>query len=197
MIEAAEADGSVIALRDAAIMRLLLTTGMRGEEITMLKLDSIDFETGEILIEGKFDNQRPGFLRPTTLAAVNLWLEKRPHTFDRALFVGLHPSRRGIHHELRPNAVNEILLKWRDQTGLPKVSVSPHKWRHRFATELARGQNPFALQDLLGHADIATSAAYVHSSLEVRRCLMMSYGPDVLHAAQSGRPTEDMAVSST
>jgi len=189
MIEAAEAEGSVAGIRDAAIMRLLLTTGMRREEITGLRLDSINPDGDEFVIKGKFGHQRDGLVPATTMAALKLWLEKRPRTFDRALFVSLRPSKKGIHCELVPDAINDLLIKWRDRAGLPRVSVSPHKWRHRFATELARGQNPFALQDLLGHSNIATSAGYVHSSMEQRRSLLRGYGPDVPHpGADQGQP---------
>lgn len=73
MIAAAEAEDTVIAIRDAAIMRLLLTTGMRREEVTTLTIGQIDLQRREIIVKGKFDHQRRSFLRETTAWAIDRW----------------------------------------------------------------------------------------------------------------------------
>lgn len=181
MIREAEKDKSLIGIRDAAIMRLLLTTGLRREEVTDLRWNSIDLDTGELKIIGKFDHQRPAYLRITTLNAVKRWLAVRPVTKDPALFISLQANKSAgkIYGQLRPSALNEVLAKWRDRAGLPGVSVSPHKWRRRFATEMAKGKNPFGLQFLMGHSDIATTNGYVINEPTTLRQLLDEFGPDV------------------
>lgn len=180
MIRAAEADKSLAGIRDAAIMRLLLTTGARREEVAMLKLENVNLVTNQIKLVGKYNKARPSFLKPTTREALERWLDHRPKTTDEALFVTLQKGgRQEPFCEMRPGAINHLLMKWRNRAGLPPVSVSPHKWRHLFATEMARGQDPFRLQLLMGHEDISTTSDYVHNQPEILRELVMKYAPDV------------------
>jgi site-specific recombinase XerC len=177
MIRAAEKSNSLMGQRDAAIMRLLLTAGLRREEIIRLELGYLDLDSRELKVVGKFGHQRLVSLRVTTPTALKRWLAKRPETEGKSLFVTLYG--RNPYRRLWPNAINDLLIRWRDAAGLPKISVSPHKWRRRFATELAKGQNPFALQLLLGHSDITTTNDYVISQPDTLRDLIDQYGPDV------------------
>lgn len=179
MIKAAEQDNAPYGCRDAAIMRLLLTTGARREEIAGLKLENLNLDNSSLTLCGKYNNRRPAFLIPNTLAALRMWLDIRPVTPDQAVFVTLHPDKIGMYHQMQPKAINELLSKWRNRAGLPPVSVSPHKWRHRFATELALGRDPFHLQMLMGHEDITTTSIYVDRQPDVLRNLVLQYAPDV------------------
>lgn len=176
MIHEAETSPGLRAIRDAAIMRLLLTTGARREEIVNLRLPAIDLVGDEITLHGKFDHQRRAFLIPTARSALQRWLDHRPDELDHD-FVFVATRARDGYRPLRPDAVNQTLTHWRDQAGLPAISVSPHKWRHRFATDLAKGRNPFGLQLLLGHADIAVSSVYVQSHPDDLRALVLRYAP--------------------
>lgn len=180
MIRRAEADRSPYGIRDAAMMRFLLTTGARREELAGLELAALNLEQGQALLIGKFNHRRRVPLQPTTITALRRWLDIRPDGGQSgALFITLHPTNRGLYHELRPDAINDMLLKWRRKAGLPEtLSVSPHKWRHRFATELKKAGDPFSLQLLLGHTDISTTNRYVHSSPEELRDLVLRFGPD-------------------
>lgn len=180
MIRAAEVDPSPYGVRDAAMMRFLLTTGARREEVVTISLEEINLELGAAMLIGKFDHRRVAPLRPTLVTALRRWLAARPQTVDPALFVSLHPDQMGhLYHELRPNAMNDIMVKWRDRAALPKQSVSPHKWRHRFATEMKRAGDPFSLQVLMGHMDISTTRRYVHPSPEELLDLVLRFGPDL------------------
>lgn len=179
MIHAAEMDRSPYGVRDAAMMRLLLSTGARREELTTLRLDCLFLEANQLIIRGKFDHERLAFLLPATRLALERWLAARPACEALTVFVTLHPDPSGIHHEMRPDAINDLLVKWRTRAGLPKRSVSPHHWRHLFATELGRSKNPFALQVLLGHADISTTSGYVHANPATLADLVQRYAPDV------------------
>lgn len=173
MIRAAEADPTLYGLRDVAIMRLLITTGMRREELTTLQLHQLNMERDELLIIGKGGHQRFGFLRPETKAALQRWLSARPRVFSQALFISLQPNKNGLYRQLRPDAINDIIIKWRDRAGLPRVSLSPHKWRHTFATQLAKSGDLFTLQHLMGHSDIQTTRRYVHTSKLDMRLLII------------------------
>lgn len=179
MIHEAETDGSPYGIRDAAIMRLLLTTGIRREEVVRLRLDQVYLDLGQALLRGKFDHQRRAPLKSTTATALRRWLAARPPTRSEVVFVSLHPDRQGVYQAMRPDAINDVLVKWRDRAGLPKVSCSPHKWRHRFATEMKRAGDPFSLQQLLGHQDIASTRIYAHTSPEELLDLVERFGPDV------------------
>lgn len=181
MIKAAEAARDEYGLRDAAMMRLLLTTGIRRAELVALKISDVDFADGEIFITGKGGHERNVYATPETLVALIAWLGVRPKTNDPALFVSLHGHKGKPNSEMRPDAVNDILKSWRDKAGIdPSVSCSPHKWRHTFATEFAaKTQNPFALQELLGHSDISTTRIYVSLSHETLRGLALDNAPEV------------------
>ncbi len=179
MIRAAEADPSPYGIRDAAIMRLLLTTGARREEVVWLPLAELRLDEQQVFFTGKFGHRRMVPLKSTTSTAVRRWLGCRPATTSSYVFVSLHPNKKGLYTDLRPDALNDVVIKWRDEAGLPKVSVSPHKWRHRFASEMKKARDPFALQMLLGHADISTTQRYAHSSPEELVALLVKYGPDM------------------
>lgn len=179
MIRAAEKDGSTAGSRDAAIMRLLLTAGLRRAEVARLAMKDINFEARAMVVAGKFGHQRAAPLRVTTHEALKRWLAVRPQTADPALFVSLVADKRGLYHGLAANAINNLLIRWRDAAGLPPISVSSHKWRRRFATELAKAGNPFALQDLMGHSDISTTNEYVINDADTLRGLIDEYGPDI------------------
>lgn len=178
MIRSAEAHNSIYGIRDAAIMRLLLTTGARREEVVVLPLADLDMTGSQVILTGKFNHRRQGYLKASARTALEYWLEYRPRTLDKAVFVSLHPSRKGIYHQMEPEAINDLLIKWRDIAGLPQVSVSSHKWRRRFATDVARAKNPFGLQYLLGHTDLSITSGYVfNSSIELRE-LVERFAPD-------------------
>jgi integrase/recombinase XerC len=180
MIEVAEAEDTVMNRRDAAIMRLLATTGMRREEVIRLSLNDLDMERGDIrMIRGKGDNERLGFLKAETVKALRHWLEARPKTDNQAIFISLQANKKGLHQELNPDAINDVVKKWQKQAGLPEISMSPHKWRHTFATALAKAKNPFGLQALLGHSDIKTTSIYVHCDREVLYQMVRDFGPEI------------------
>lgn len=179
MITSAKEEDSCLARRDEAIMYLLGTTGMRREEVVELTFDKIDLECGTILVRGKGGHERPAFIRDDALDALKNWLDIRPETEAVTVFVGLQASKKGIYHSLEPDAINDLLIKWREAAGIPRMSVSPHKWRHAFATQAARAGNPFALQILMGHTNMETTSKYVHPGDDELRRVAFDYGPEL------------------
>ena len=180
MIAAAEQEASSLALRDLAIMRLLISTGMR--RIEMVRLRIIDFDLVEKLavVRGKRDDERLVFPDDEAVRAVKRWLVVRPETLDPALFVTLAPAvGTPVGSGLRADHLNDRLRVWADRAGIPAtISVSPHKWRHTFATHYAiNGGEAFSLAQLLGHSDVQTTQIYVSGVRSVLREKANKYRP--------------------
>ena len=177
LITTAERDDTPEALRNAAILRLLISTGMRRMEIAGLVIPDIDFESGEISIRGKFNDERLAFISPEAEAALRRWLDNRPATDNDKVFIALRPTKLGLHHPLRPEAISKIVQRLKREANIPEqVQVTPHRFRHTFASEVAKSGNPFALQQLLGHSDIKTTEIYVATDKrELRR--VADYAP--------------------
>lgn len=182
MIEACENETTIISIRDAAIMRLLISTGLRREEICNLNQVDIDLIDKEMRIVGKYDDERDGFPDNAALDAVQTWLYARPETSDPALFVstkgnGVCPPYR----RLSANAINRVTDRWKSAAHIPaSVNVSPHKWRHTFATHYAaNGGNAFELRDLLGHSDIRTTEIYVETDKKILRRKTDKFAPKI------------------
>lgn len=164
----------ITAIRDSALMSLLLTTGLRREEIVDLDLSGIDFEsldnTTEVMslfVRGKFDRERHQYTSDEiTISLMKLWIAHRRATKgEKALFTVLHRNRFGqVHTRLSTRNINQRLLFWRKKCGFGRdVYVSPHGWRHLYATLFAEsGGSAFQLQKLLGHSQVSTTAIYVH-----------------------------------
>lgn len=151
MIRVAESHNSIYGIRDAAIMRLMLTTGARREEVVVLPLSDVDLLHAQIILTGKFGHRREAYLKPTTLTALKRWLEYRPKTLSKTVFVSLHPSKKGIYLELEPEAINDLLIKWRDKAGLPGVSVSPHTIVTRSIPNMLENINTQAPRVIMWH----------------------------------------------
>ncbi len=95
---------------------------------------------------------------------------------DQAIFVSLQANKKGQYIFLRPDALNDLLIKWRTKADVPEhISVSPHKWRHAWASKIASSKDVFALQALMGHTDIRTTLIYVHQNIENLRELVTTY----------------------
>ena len=179
MMQAAINEGTVISTRNIAIMVLLLTTGLRRKELASLQLGQIDLDTGWIFVTGKGGNQRVVPLNADAVTSLQHWLAVRPETKDKAVFTTLRADNRGgAYHEMKPDNINDILIKYRDLAGISSaISVSPHKWRHAYATFLARGGDPFALQQLMGHSHISTTAIYVDNDPNAQKRLVNKFLP--------------------
>lgn len=149
-------------LRDRTIMLVLVMTGMRLAELVGLDVDTVDLESGFLRVMGKGRKER---LIPINSAARQLlhrWLAERPAPLPgcRALFLsrgGQRISRRTVQYLVR-RAVKRAGLDPR---------ISPHKLRHTFATHLyAEGTDLRDIQELLGHANIASTSIYTHTNVD-------------------------------
>ena len=147
-----------------AMVMLLVTTGLRRAELVGITLDDLDFEHEQLVVHGKGAKERVVPLSDIALAAVRDYLKRRPRTACNRLFV----SREG--EALNGRAVNRTLNRLLKKAGLVGRGITPHKLRHTFATELVRrGVDVRTVQELLGHADLQTTARYLHSDTRSKR----------------------------
>lgn len=165
VMTAAGADGSPRGLRDAAIVELLYATGARVSELCGLDIDELDTARRTVRLMGKGAKERTVPLGEPAAAAVGAWLARgRPRlsTPDSgpALLLGargarLDPrtARRVVHDRIA--AVDGV------------ADVGPHGLRHTAATHLLEGGADLrSVQELLGHATLATTQIYTHVSIE-------------------------------
>jgi site-specific recombinase XerD len=159
-----EGDPDAIRRRDDAVLELLYGSGLRVGELCRLRLGDIDTGRRRAVVWGKGGKQRQVPLSPPAAAAVDAWLAgPRDELAAAALDVGdgdqVFLNRRG--RPLTPRDVRRIV----DHRS--PVPTHPHALRHTFATHLLDGgADVRAVQELLGHADLATTQLYTHVSRE-------------------------------
>ena len=169
MLEPVAVDGSPVELalrsRNDAVLELLYGSGLRVGELCGLDLRDIDVGARHVVVWGKGSKQRQVPISIPCRAAVKTWLEVRPvllrsSAISDALFLGRRGGR------LDPREVRRILD---DRSPSP---THPHALRHSFATHLLDGGADLrAVQELLGHADLATTQIYTHVSRERMRAV--------------------------
>ena len=148
-----------LATRDRAVMELLYSSGLRLAELATLEATSIDLEEGTVRVTGKGAKTRIVPVGTKARAALRDWLKVRPQ-LEKEPTTALFISRIG-----RPLSTRNIQARveyWARRLGLPQ-GVSPHTFRHSFATHLLESSGDLrAVQELLGHADISTTQIYTH-----------------------------------
>ncbi|MDO8557147.1 MAG: tyrosine-type recombinase/integrase [Candidatus Jorgensenbacteria bacterium] len=155
------AGSDIRSLRDRAILETLFSTGLRLSELCSLDR-YIDWKRGEISIRGKGDKLRVVFLSPTAKEKLKAYLDKRTDT-EEALFVSISKAKvPKVLGRVIPRAVERLVDFYARKAGIAK-KVHPHLLRHSFATDLlVNGADLRSVQELLGHANIATTQIYTH-----------------------------------
>ena len=152
-------EAGVLMLRDRAIMELFYSSGLRLAELVGLDLGDLDLNDRTVRVLGKGSKTRIVPVGAQALAAVGAWLAARPALAgpdSAALFVGRGGRRLGA------RAVELRVARWARRQGLD-VKAYPHLFRHSFATHLLESsQDLRGVQELLGHANIATTQVYTH-----------------------------------
>ncbi len=145
-------------VRDRAILELLYSSGLRLAELVGLDCDDINLDDATVRVVGKGSKTRVVPVGRKALDALRAWLARRhalPGGDSRALFLG----RRG--KRIAPRTVELRVRHWSLQQGLP--AVHPHMLRHSFASHILESSGDLrAVQELLGHANIATTQIYTH-----------------------------------
>ncbi len=152
---------AAVGLRDAAVLEVLYGSGLRVAELCGLRPTDIDLDRGRLTVWGKGSKQRVVPLSPPAAEALRRWLAAGRRTLataetpDDTVFV----NRRG--RPLTPRDVRRVLDR-RAADGAEQGTgpVHPHALRHTFATHLLDGGADLrAVQELLGHADLATTSS--------------------------------------
>jgi integrase/recombinase XerC len=148
-----------LELRDLAMLELLYSSGLRLAELISLNLGDIDMQDASFEVTGKGNKSRRLPVGAQALRALRVWLALRPGLAapeEPALFV----SQRGA--RIHPRTVQTRIKRWALAKGAQQ-SLHPHLLRHSFASHLLESSgNLRAVQELLGHADIATTQIYTH-----------------------------------
>jgi integrase/recombinase XerD len=149
--------------RDRALLEMLYATGCRASEVSNLRLRDVHLEDGFAMCRGKGNKERLVPLGVRAADAYRLYLdEERPGLAARA---SADPSWAFLSYRgrrLRRERIWELLKRYARRVGAP-ASVSPHTMRHSFATHLLAGGADLRLvQEMLGHASIATTQIYTH-----------------------------------
>ena len=151
--------GDVLVVRDRAIMELLYSSGLRLAELVGLDLGGLDLADRTVRVRGKGDKERIVPVGTEAAQALAQWLKERvgiARPDEMALFVGKNGERLGR------RAVQTRVAYWARRQGV-SLRVYPHLFRHSFATHLLEsGGDLRGVQELLGHADIATTQIYTH-----------------------------------
>jgi integrase/recombinase XerC len=152
-------DTTPLALRDRALMELLYSSGLRLAELVGLDLPDLDLADRTVRVTGKGRKARIVPVGSKAIAALEAWLRARTPVAasgEMAVFIGRGGRRIG------PRAVQLRVAYWARRQGLP-VHLHPHLFRHSFASHiLESSQDLRGVQELLGHADIATTQVYTH-----------------------------------
>ena len=147
--------------RNRAIIEMLYSCGLRVSELIDLKISDLFFDEGFIKVTGKGDKQRFVPIGPTAQKFINIWKDLRMHikvqaTSKDILFLNYKGKK------LTRAMVFTIIKKLVEKSGLKK-NISPHTFRHSFATHLLEnGADLRAIQMMLGHESITTTEIYVH-----------------------------------
>ena len=179
LIDAAAALEGPEALRLLCIVELLYASGLRVSELVSLPLNAVTGEKRMLLVKGKGSKERLVPLGAPARDAIKAYLEVRPRflpQLERAQRY-LFPSR-GVEGHLTRRRVGQLLQDLAVKAGVDPRSLSPHVLRHAFASHLvAHGADLRSVQQLLGHADIATTQIYTHVQEERLKRLVSEKHP--------------------
>lgn len=168
---------SELGVRNRAMLEVLYSCGLRVSELVNLERSQVFFEAGFLRVFGKGNKERLVPLGDDAARFITLYLESfRNHLSaqvgsEDVLFL----NRRG--KRLTRNMVFIIIKKLAAEAGISK-SVSPHTFRHSFATHLIEGGADLrAVQEMLGHASITTTEVYLHLDRDYLKEVHRSFHP--------------------
>jgi len=163
--------------RNRAILETLYSCGLRVSELTNLKLSNIRFKEGYVKVVGKGNKERFAPIGSSAIKFLNIYLnEIRNHqNIKKGSEDIVFLNRRG--KQLTRVMIFTIIKQLAEKIGLKK-KISPHTFRHSFATHLIEGGADLrAIQEMLGHESITTTEIYTHLDREFLRDAIMTFHP--------------------
>ena len=145
--------------RDAAILEMFYSTGVRISELASMNVADVDIYTETVRVLGKGRKERICPVGSPALKALQRYRAKAG-VHDGALF------RSKVGKRMTTVGISDVVKKFCRLAGLP-INVTPHKFRHSFATHLLNnGADLRSVQELLGHASLSTTQIYTHVTTE-------------------------------
>ena len=163
--------------RNRAILETLYSCGLRVSELVNLKLSDLYFDEGFIKAEGKGNKQRLIPISPRAINEIKLYFTDRNQIEVKSghedfVFISLRRGKR-----LSRIMIFHMIKELAQQASITK-NISPHTFRHSFATHLLEGgANLRAIQCMLGHESIATTEIYTHIDRNVLRSEIIEHHP--------------------
>lgn len=150
---------TMLGMRDKAMLELLYAAGLRVSELIQMKVLDYDAQVGLLRVFGKGSKERLVPIHFTAQDVLNRYLQNTRPTFKPAVdAMFLNRSGKGLTRQ----GVWKLIKKFAEQAGI-KRSISPHTFRHSFATHLLEGGADLrTVQLLLGHSDISATEIYTH-----------------------------------
>lgn len=162
--------------RNRAILETLYSCGLRVSELTNLKISKLYFDDGYVIVDGKGSKQR---LVPISNRAIQ---EIKYYLMDRGMSIIKKGSEDTLFLNRRGTGLSRVMIfnivkKYSEEAEISK-NVSPHTFRHSFATHLLEGgANLRAIQSMLGHESITTTEIYTHLDKSLIRQEILEYHP--------------------
>lgn len=161
-------------IRDRALLELLYATGMRVSEVVNLRRDDVNLESAFLKCRGKGGKERIVPLGQVAIDFLRLYLKKMaraPLPSNEFIFTARKAK------PLTRQRVWQLIRRYARLAGIQK-KITPHTFRHSFATHLLeRGADLRIVQELLGHADIATTQIYTHVSRDHLKSVHARFHP--------------------
>jgi len=165
-----------LGLRNAAMIELLYAAGLRVSELTGLKLLDVNTEAGFVRVMGKGSKERIVPIGEYAKKRLNEYIKTaRPVLLKKSVSYYLFVARAG--KPMTRQGFWKLLKRYALQAGVKK-KITPHSFRHSFASHLLEGGADLrAVQVMLGHVDIATTQIYTHVARERLRQIHEKYHP--------------------
>jgi site-specific recombinase XerD len=170
------------AVRNRAMLWLLYDTGIRVSELINLRLGDVDRKKGVITVVGKGSKERRIALGQNCLRNLFYYLDKhRPNAEELADWGSAGEDHMFLSETRQPltkNGMEMLFKRLKERAGIQGKRISPHIFRHTFAMNyLIRSNDPFSLQELLGHEDLTTVLNYIHMNDTVLQEQKRKYSP--------------------
>lgn len=192
LVAAASGDGPDVA-RKIVLLEILYATGLRVSELVSLPLAAAGRDRPSLIVMGKGSKERLVPLTNKAREAITAWLPHRPAYYPKGAKQSrwLFPSPTAKDGHLTRDGFAKMLAEIGVAAGIPPSRLSPHVLRHSFATHLlAHDADLRSVQQMLGHADIATTEIYTHVLDERLRALVERAHPLAGLSLGKKRPAE-------